>query len=88
MVITNLSSTDGEAAVTIYETDGDTETVTVPVEANNMFVASNVDLMDAFGEGIGDARAYFTVRTDFNADGFLFIGNDGKSEAMGYLPRN
>jgi len=87
MVITNLSSFAGEAEVTIYETDGDTETVTVDVDANSMFVASNVDLMDAFGEGIGDARAYFKVKTDFSADGFLFIGNDGKSEAMGYLPR-
>jgi len=87
MVITNLSSTAGEAQVTIYETDGDTETITVDVDANSMFVASNVDLMDAFGEDIGDARAYFSVSTDFSADGFLFIGNDGKSEAMGYLPR-
>ncbi|MFP4533531.1 MAG: hypothetical protein ACLFNS_12690 [Desulfobacterales bacterium] len=87
MVITNLSGNDGEAEVTIYETDGDSETITVDVEANNMEVFSNVDLMDEFGEGIGDARAYFTVKTDFSADGFLFIGNDGKSEAMGYLPR-
>ena len=87
MVITNLSNTAGQAEVTINETDGDTETVTVDVDANNMFVASNVDLMDAFGADIGDARAYFTVKTDFSADGFLFIGNDGKMEAMGYLPR-
>ena len=87
MVITNIGSNDGEAEVTIYETDGDSETITVPVEANNMKVFSNMDLMEEFGEDIGDARAYFRVKTDFSADGFLFIGNDGLAEAMGYLPR-
>lgn len=86
MVITNYSDEDGQAQVTVYETDGDSATVTVDVPANNMYVANNQSLMTAFGGSIGDARAYFEVLTDFSATGFMFIGNDNKSEAMGYLP--
>lgn len=86
MVITNISDEDGVADVTVYETDGDTATISVDVAANNMFVTNNQALMAAFGGDIGDARAYFEVNCDFTASGFLFIGNDDKAEAMGYLP--
>jgi hypothetical protein len=86
MVITNLTDVAGQATVTVYEMDGDTDSVVVDVPANGMYVNSNSGLMGAFGEGIGDARAYFSVTTDFAASGFFFIGNDGLSEAMGYLP--
>jgi hypothetical protein len=85
-VITNTSDEDGEAEVTVYEADGDTTTVTVTVAANNMYVANNQTLMTLFGGAIGDAKAYFDVSTDFPADGFMYIGNDVKGEAMGYLP--
>jgi hypothetical protein len=87
MVITNLTGgAAGTANITVYENDGDSESVEVEVPANGMFVRSNMELMDIFGEDIGDSRAYFDVETDFSASGFLFIGNDTKAEAMGYLP--
>ncbi len=85
-VITNLDSEAGMAEITVYETDGDTATITVEVAANNMYVSNNQALMAAFGGDIGDARAYFEVDAEFTASGFLFIGNDAKAEAMGYLP--
>ncbi len=85
-VITNLTSEAGMADITVYETDGDTATITVEIAANNMYVANNQSLMAAFGGDIGDARAYFEVNAEFTASGFLFIGNDAKAEAMGYLP--
>jgi hypothetical protein len=89
-VITNLSSEDGEAMITVYETNSDlsvdTATITVPVVGNGLYVTNNQGLMAAFGGDIGDGRAYFVVETDFDASGFLFIGNDNKGEAMGYLP--
>lgn len=83
-VITNLTGADGEADITVYETDGDTATITVTVGANNMYVKSMSELMTAFGGTIGDQRAYFEVSTNFNANGFFFIGNG--TESMGYLP--
>lgn len=90
MVITNLDSVAGEADVTVYETNADgsvdTATITVDVAANGLFVTNNQALMSAFGGDIGDGRAYFVVNTEFDASGFMFIGNDVKAEAMGYLP--
>lgn len=90
MVITNVDSVDGEADITVWETNADgsvdTATITVAVAAHSLYVANNQSLMAAFGGDIGDGRAYFEVNTDFDASGFLFIGNDMKAEAMGYLP--
>ncbi len=88
MVIINESDTAGEANITIHEQDGDTESIVATVDAHDMFVKNSTQLSDEFGEDIGDSRAYFTVDTDFSADGFFYIGNYGRDgEAMGYLPR-
>jgi hypothetical protein len=86
-VITNLTDVDGVAEVTAYE-GSDSATITVDVPARGMYVKTNTGLLNEFSgfPNIGDDRAYFEVNTDFTASGFLFIGNDGKSEAMGYVP--
>lgn len=85
-VVTNLSDDAGNATITIYEVDGDTASIEVPVPAHGMYVKTGQDLMTAFGGTIGNSRAYFKVDSDFNVNGFMFMANDNTGASMGYLP--
>jgi hypothetical protein len=107
-VIINPSSSDGEATLYFWESDGDQASMVVAVPANadgGMFVDTLSNMMSApvggqivqamtqiGGTGvIGDAQCYIVACSDFQGDGFLFMGNWDlamqKGEAMGYLPR-
>ncbi len=91
-VITNLSSNDGTATITVYEQDGDVGQMTVNVAGMSMYVnllsqmVANMTQIGGTGT-LGDSRCYITVQTDFNTDGFAMMGDPASGEAMGYLPR-
>lgn len=88
MAITNLSSVDGTAAVTLYE-NGDVFTGTVSVGANNIALISvdALTLTTAGGDGeMGNERSYVVVKTDgFHASGFAMMAKEANGVSMGYL---
>lgn len=104
--IVNLGSTDGQATLNFFETDGDQGSMIVSVPAQGMFVSTLQNMLGAAAGGqvvqamaqtagagtLGDARCYVVGCTDFNCDGFAFMGNssaaNAKGESMGYLPRD
>jgi len=93
LAVTNLSSYDGVAKLTIYEADGDTATYSLSVQANSIQSVTGEQLAASAtqtgGTGtLGDARFYVMVDADFSADGLGMFANSGTGESLGYLPRN
>ena len=93
LAVTNLSSYDGVAELTIYEADGDTATYSLSVPANSIQSVTGTQLAASAtqtgGAGtLGDARFYVMVDADFSADGLGMFANSGTGESLGYLPRN
>ena len=93
------------ALAEFYETDGDTGKMVVSVPPNQMYVSTLYNMFNApvggqvvmamaqtgGGGTLGDAQCYAVACTQFDADGFMFMGNweatQQKGESMGYLPR-
>jgi hypothetical protein len=104
-VLTNISSDAGTATLYFWEADNDQGQMIVSVPAGGMFVSTFSAMLNApvggqvvqamtqiGGSGvIGDSQLYVIACTDFNVDGFIFMGNGvatARGEAMGYLPRD
>ncbi|WP_373499497.1 hypothetical protein [Desulfococcus sp.] len=96
--ITNISGTDGNVTLYMYESDGDafTGVVATPVKARTIWTTTLADSIvnpditwtQTAGTGTpGDAAAYVQAVTTFTADGFGFIAGSPTGESMGYLPR-
>lgn len=95
VAITNLTSEEGTATVTIYENDGDafTKDVTVPAMASKNLTIVDFEGFDlkttgAGGGVLGTASKgyYVVVELDVNASGLAFFANSGTGESMGYTP--
>lgn len=92
-VITNYSSTAGQADITLYEADGDQGVLNdVAVGGNSQYVNLLGTMIDSFtmsvstGSGVlGDSTGYIKAVCNFNADGFGMMGEG--TQAQGYLPR-
>lgn len=94
IVVTNLSSTAGTAALSFYEQDGDRGTYTTPsIAAYSMYVSTLENLLPmitpAVGNAgaLGNARVWIKANTNFSADGFAMIAEPTSGQSMGYLPR-
>ncbi|WP_373499496.1 hypothetical protein [Desulfococcus sp.] len=96
--ITNISGTDGNVTLYMYESDGDafTGVVATPVKAHTIWatrlddsiVNPDITWTQTAGTGTpGDALCYIQASTTFTADGFGFIAGSPTGESMGYLPR-
>jgi len=96
MTITNLSATDGEATIQMFESDADGEAtergeITVVVPGNGIYLqtigalASGMTKMAGAGD-LGDEKSYLVVTTNFSGTGFAMIANTVDGASMGYLP--
>lgn len=85
IALVNTGSTANSVTLTAYVQDGTTDTVTVSVPANGMFVdlVSNITWA---GTGTGGLPLYIIAAPSTpGLDGFAMIANG--AESMGYLPR-
>lgn len=99
IVITNVSSVDGNVVFFLYEEDGDKFRVETnqTVKANNVYQTTLSALVESgsaqaiagsAGDGVpGNSKCYVVACTSFISDGFALIGNATTGESMGYLAR-
>lgn len=94
LVVTNLSSAAGTAALSFYEQDGDMGTYTTPtIAAYSMYVTTLEALLPAVTPAVGNtgalgnSRLWIQGKTAFSADGFAMMGEPTSGQSMGYLPR-
>lgn len=92
IAIDNLGAIAGTATLYLFEKDGDIGQAVVAVDPQSQYVdlLANITWTVAVAGGsgvIGDVTGYIIACTDFTADGFAMIANDGTGESMGYLPR-
>ncbi len=82
MAITNTGSEEGTATITIYETNGETATITETVAANSTKIITDF----AANTSGGAVQAYAKAVCEFPASGFAMFGQVGAGdESLGYL---
>ena len=87
IALVNTAATANSVTLTAFVQDGTTDTFTVSVPANSMFV----DLLENItwaGTGTGGLPLYIVATpTIAGLDGFAMIADQVTGESMGYLPR-
>jgi hypothetical protein len=88
IAITNISSTDGTATLTVHQQDGATGTFTTETIAAGSIWVRPLEAIPFTGSGLGDLPIWIQVTTTFpQMDGFAIIADTSTGESMGYLCR-